>query len=286
MRKVAFTVLMVAAAVLPVSFLLPVLAPSPASEARVYFFDVGQGDAALIDAGNGTQVLIDGGPDRSVLHGLGKAMPAFDRRIELVVLSHPHLDHYGGLIDVVSRYDVGAVLVNQAGDGRPYDRLVETVRSESRMVPAAGQRIPLPGGRLEVLEPAAPGPGGPERKQYANPNDASIVVRVELHGRTFLFPGDAERAEERRLLGDRGLDADVLKVPHHGSRTSSTEEFLAEVTPRWCVISSGEGNSYGHPNPGTVARLAAHGCRTVRTDRHGTVIAVTGENGVRFVSER
>ncbi|HEY8108790.1 MAG TPA: ComEC/Rec2 family competence protein [Patescibacteria group bacterium] len=250
------------------------------SRATVRFFDVGQGDAALVDDGHGTQILIDGGPDRAVLRGLGKAMPRFDRRIELVILSHPHLDHYGGLVDVIARYDVGTVLVNQAGDG-PYERLVVEADSHSRLVTAAGQRVGIHGGTVEILEPTAR-----QRRRYENANDASVVVRVTLHGRSFLFPGDAEEAEERRLLGRPGLDTEVLKVPHHGSRTSSTDEFIKETSPTWCIVSSGTGNTYGHPNPDTVRRLGASGCRVVRTDRHGTVTATISSSGISFSTER
>lgn len=288
MRKATHTLALVTllAIVLAAAFLSWPGTGFGAPEARVYFFDVGQGDAALIDAGRGIQILIDGGPDRAVLRGLGEAMPRFDRRIELVILSHPHLDHYGGLIDTVSRYEVGAVMVNQSGAGQPYERLVEDVRAASRIIPAAGQRIPLPGGVIEILEPGVPGTDSANRKRFSNPNDASVVARLELHGHTFLFPGDAEEAEERRLLRSGGLDVEVLKVPHHGSSTSSTEEFLQAVTPDWCIVSSGKDNSYGHPNPGTLSRLETAGCRAVRTDRHGTITFRLTGSQMRVVPQR
>ncbi len=249
--------------------------------ARVDFFDVGQGDAALISAGN-QQVLIDGGPDQSVLRGLGSAMPRSDRRIELIILTHPHLDHFGGLIRVLERYAPPILLVRQGSDDPAYARLLETAREHGTAVlPAAGQRIPLPGGSLDVIDPRSG--SSPE---VANPNDASVTVRLTLRGTTFLFPGDAETAQERRLVSAGTLGATVLKVPHHGSRTSSTPAFLEAVSPAVCVVSLGTDNRYGHPDPETMRRLADHGCRVLRTDQQGTVSVSLTDRGASIRTER
>ncbi len=249
----------------------------------VRFFDVGQGDAALISAGR-TQLLVDVGPDRSVLAPLGSSLPVFDRNIEFAVLSHPHTDHYRGLRDVIRRYHVGMLIVGVPGKEREYrDLIAEAEHHGTTVVPAAGQRIVLgPSVRAEVIEPSAPSPDEP----VDDPNNASVVLMVRAGPSRILMTGDAGFEEEGRLLAaGHSLAADVLKVGHHGSRTSSGEEFLAAVRPRDAVISSGAGNTYGHPTAEALERLSAAGARVYRTDQRGTITLTFDASGYRLRTE-
>jgi competence protein ComEC len=235
----------------------------------IRFFDVGQGDAALVSSGQ-TQLLIDGGPDRTVLGSLGKAMPLLDRRIEYVILSHPHTDHYRGLIEVVKRYQIGTLIVGVPGKESEYRGFINTAKERgAKVIAASGQRISLSSTvRAEIIEPLQSPPDQP----VEDPNNASVMAMVTLGSSKVLMTGDAGFEEERRILGEgRNIDADVLKVGHHGSRTSSSEAFLAAVSPHVAVISSGAGNKYGHPTAEALARLNAAGIRTYRTDQYGTI---------------
>ncbi|MSU75972.1 MBL fold metallo-hydrolase [Patescibacteria group bacterium] len=239
------------------------------SIATVRFFDIGQGDSAMISVGK-TQMLIDGGPDRSVLNGVGKAMPVLDHRIEYVVLSHPHTDHYRGLVDVLKHYQVTTLILGVPGKEEEYQAFIKLAKEKRvNIVRAASQSIRLGSSvTLQIVHPSTPFPEEP----LENPHDAS-VVGVATIGRTrILFTGDAEKKVEDKLLNSGiNLDTDILKVGHHGSRTSSTEKFLTTVTPKVSVISVGANNRYGHPTPVTLQSLANIGSRVFRTDEKGTV---------------
>lgn len=250
----------------------------------VRFFDVGQGDAALVSAGR-TQLLIDGGPDRSVLAPLGASMPILDRRIEYVVLSHPHTDHYRGLIDLIRRYQVGTLIVGVPGkEGEYRDFIAEAERRGTRVVRAAGQRVALgPELRAEVADPLEALPDRP----VTDPNNASVVVMVTAGTTKVLMTGDAGFEQEKRLLAaGRNLDADILKVGHHGSKTSSSPDFLAAVTPRDAIVSTGAGNKYGHPTAEALARLAEANATIYRTDQRGTVTVTFDRAGYRLKTAR
>lgn len=246
--------------------------PRPGLTVRV--IDVGQGDATLVQCG-GRQMLIDGGPDRSVLAGLGRGMPAFDRDIDVVVLTHPHADHYLGLIGVMERYRVRRLLTSGANsDVAEHDLFLRSADAEGvRPEPLrAGDRIMLGGCAVaDVLWPVA------GASDADDPNEASVVLRVRRTDATsptaaVLLTGDATDDVERALLAsDAVVVADVLKVGHHGSRTSSTGDFLDAVRPKDAVISVGR-NSYGHPAMAAVMRLAKRGISVHRTDRDGDVI--------------
>lgn len=241
----------------------------------IHFLDVGQGDAALVQSGQ-IQVLIDGGPDDQVLAGIGKAMPAWDRTIETVILSHPHADHYRGLKGVLERYRVGTLWVSGVRQDAPeYQELERLARRRGVRIatPEPGERIVVPNGWVRVLQ------ANFARQEIANLNNASLVVSVQLGGVSALFPGDAEEAEERESASVAGIRSDVLKVPHHGSRTSTTPGFLQAVQPRQAVISAGEGNRYGHPARQTLDRLRDQGVRTYRTDQEGTVTVTVTAKG-------
>jgi competence protein ComEC len=249
--------------------------PHGAHRLQVTVLDVGQGDAILIETPDGRQVLVDGGPGRAVLRGLGDELSWYDRTIDLVVVTQPQSDHAGGLLDVLARYDVRAVMTPPLDGTSP---LVSTLRDAVRrersdvIAPTAGTSVDLGDGvRLDVLWP-------PEGYDAADVNARSTVLLLSWRDVRFLFTADIGASVERALL-ERGEDlhADVLKVPHHGSRSSSTQPFLAAVDPAVAVVSAGRDNPFGHPAPDVVARLERHAW-VFSTADHGAVrIETDGE---------
>lgn len=242
----------------------------------LHFFDVGQGDAMLVEAPNGNQVLIDGGPDQQILEKLGAVMPFWDRSLDLVILTHPHADHLSGLVEVIKRYRVGMVLESGVNHTIPeygeWHRLLAS--GGVRIVTAhAGQRARLsPSVSLEVLAPVRPFIGRSPRDIH----DAMVVVKLTYASSTSLLMGDAERALERELIASGlDLDVDLLKAGHHGSKTSTSEEFLRATTPQVAVIPVGRRNRYGHPHQEVLERLVRFGIRAHRTDEEGDVTVVS-----------
>ena len=248
---------------------------------RVSFVDVGQGDATLIDFPNGQLGLIDTGqggrhPAVRELRGLLEARRR--SRIDLFVVTHGHPDHYGGLQHLVGEVDIGELWLNgqlltEEGDGI-MARLVTSAMARGtrvRFAPELCGRTPRFGdAHLEVLWPC------PRYDPALGLNDNSVTLRLVFGQRSFLLTGDLERDSERLLVGTgRMKPADVLKVAHHGSRTSTSPAFLAAVRPSLAVISSGAGNRYGHPSRLVVARLRAAGAEVFRTDLDGGVIIYT-----------
>lgn len=248
--------------------------------------DVGQGDAmVLATAEPGRAVLVDTGPDpgpvASCLRRLGI------RRIPLLVLSHLHADHIGGLTAVLADRSVGAVAI---GPSHEPDWAWEEVRRQTRAAEVelveltAGQQLKWPGLTVEVLGPQGkPAPGGDANTAI---NDSSLVLRAHTAAGRVLLTGDIELAGQANLLGGHvDVTAEVLKVPHHGSRFSAPE-FLAQVRPRIALVSVGEGNRYGHPNNAVLDGLVRHGALVLRTDRDGDTAVVGGETGPRVVRRR
>ncbi|HUF78553.1 MAG TPA: ComEC/Rec2 family competence protein [Thermoanaerobaculia bacterium] len=261
------------------------------------FVDVGQGDAILLRDGTAS-LLVDGGGWPAGDLGGRVLLPALARRgvrsLDRVLLTHPDQDHCGGLVEVASYLAVGEVLTGPgppAGSADPGSRSALPLAApggcdaELRTVPgvrhrpvAAGDRLEVGRWRLRVLHPPPTGAAGAS----AGDNDASVVVLAEVFGRRLLLTGDIEAAAERRLLaagaaagGDTGppdLACDFLKVAHHGSRSSSTDRFLAAASPRLALISAGARNPYGHPAAEILARLRRHGSRVLRTDRDGMIV--------------
>ncbi len=245
-------------------------------ETRLTVLDVGQGDAILVESRGGARMLVDGGPDPDrLLLELDARIPPWDRRIDVIVLTHPHEDHVAGLVRVLARYSVGRVYEpGMRGPGPGWAAWDKALRDgPPRGQLATGARIELGEIRLTVLwpdpgsvpvEPAATGAGI---------NDVSIVLLGEAQGRRFLLTGDIEQGVDPTLVA-RGLPhVDVLKVAHHGSATATTQAFLDAVRPAVAAISVGTGNPYGHPAHATLSRLAASGARVLRTDLDGSIEA-------------
>lgn len=244
-------------------------------------FDVGQGDSVFIELPNGNQALIDGGPTDAVLAKLGGAMPFWDRTIDLVILTHPHADHAAGLIAIAKRYHIGRVLESGVNYTTPeYQEWHALLQQKHIPVTIAhrGQIIRLaPKIELDILTPFDSFVG----KSPKNIHDAMVVAQLRDRLATALLMGDAEKSLEYRLLftGD-DIRADILKVGHHGSKTSTTEDFVRAVSPKIAVISAGRKNRYGHPAQDVVDRIAAFGATLFRTDRNGDVQLVS--DGKRF----
>ena len=252
----------------------------PDGRLHVTVLDIGQGDAILIEAPDGSTALVDAGVDPDLtLRRIGQFLPFHDRHLDVVVLSHPHQDHLGGLEEVLRRYAVGAFVDGgRPAETVPHRRVLEAVRREpgARLVEAeAGETILVGPVSLEVLYPTAEDAAMPPLEDDVN--NTSIVIRLRYGRFTMLLTGDAEAPVESLLL-ERGVlgPVDVLKVGHHGSESSSTPAFLAALHPAVAVISDGEDNDYGHPHASTLDHLAEiPGLRLFRTDRDGSIEVTT-----------
>ncbi|HBV57698.1 MAG TPA: MBL fold metallo-hydrolase [Candidatus Magasanikbacteria bacterium] len=260
------------------------------SSLRVIFFDVGQGDSALIITPQDKTILVDGGPDDKVLTKLGKYLPLSQKKIDYMILTHPHADHLDGLVSVLKRYDVGVVYYSGVAHTTysflEWLKLIKEKNITMKTIDKP-QVLELDSGiKLDFLYPNKDLSGieikGQEESKFAkinNLNNVSIIFKL-IYGRTkFLFTGDAETPVEEELLKDKAdLRADVLKVAHHGSHSSTNDKFLKAVQPQMAVISSGLGNDFGHPHLRTLRRLERNSVKIFRTDTDGDVeMASDGE---------
>lgn len=239
---------------------------------KIYFFDIGQGDSIFIEAPNGNQVLIDGGPDNKVLQELGRVMPFYDHDIDLIMATHPHSDHISGLINILDRYEVSHIIQAKDLYDSPqfkawHDAVVKEHALETETL--AGEVINL--GEdidLMIIYPDKSYDGMILKK----PHEANVVSMLRYKNLKVLLTGDMEAPVERKLLlNNVDVNADVLKVGHHGSKTSSTTEFLNAVSPEAAVIQVGAKNKYGHPSPETISRLENYGIKYYRNDLDGSV---------------
>ena len=242
------------------------------NQLEIDFLDVGQGDAILIKTPAGQNILVDGGPDKTVIKRLSQNLPWWDKRIDLMVLTHPHEDHVTGLNDVLKRYQVKKVLYTGATHNAPnylaWLRLVRDKKVPLTIIDKE-QTIDLGQGvRLEILYPNQSLAG----QTLADLNQSSIVARLAYGRNKFLLTGDAGEEAEKKLI-DSGADlkADVLKVGHHGSEYSTTLGFLEKIKPALAVIEVGRDNQFGHPNLRIIKRLERGGARIYRTDENGTI---------------
>lgn len=257
----------------------------PVNRLTISFLDVGQGDAIFIESPTRRQVLIDGGPAGRLAAPLAKAMPWYDRSIDVVIATHPDADHIGGLPYVFERYKVEQFMEpgvkGDTGVAREVEFRVQKEGSRA-LLARRGQTIDLGGGaKLEILFP--------DRDVSAmETNDASIIAKLIYGSTTVMLTGDAPEKIEKYLMGLSPvlLDADILKLGHHGSKTSSSEEFLRAVSPNLAVISAGLNNRYGHPHQEVVDRLNALQIKILRTedfDQQKTITLVS--DGFEFVEK-
>ena len=216
---------------------------------------VNRGDAIWFQTPHGKEVLIDGGDDIRILSELEKYRPFWDRSIDILIITHPDKDHYGGAIEVLKRFDVQNVILTGALKSDPYyNELFRIIQEKNvhMMFAYADTDFIIDGVEFDFLYPFT--------SQFANSkaadNNYSLVLKVQYNGKKILLTGDAEKeAEEILLQSDLNLSADVLKIGHHGSKTSSTKSFLQAVKPEKAIITTGVKNSFGHPHLEVLERL-------------------------------
>jgi len=238
---------------------------------KVAFFDVGQGDAIFIKSPNGKQVLIDGGSNRAVMRNLGRVMPFYDRSIDIVIMTHPDADHLGGLLPVLKDYDVDLVMESGVETDSEiyleYKRIVEEKGIKS-ILARQGQTINLGNDAyLSVLFPVS------DTSDFET-NTASVILKLVYGESSFLFTGDSPQVIEKYLAGFFGneLDIDVLKLGHHGSKTSNSELFLGITSPEYVVASVEKDNRYGHPHKEVLDLLEKLNLDLLRTDESGMIV--------------
>jgi competence protein ComEC len=247
-------------------------APYDSENLEVHFLNVGQGDAVLIEQQN-EQLLIDGGPDNTILGELGRVMPMTDKKIEKIILTHPHADHLRGLNAVLDVYEVGLLYFNGVSYDTPeFRQFMETI--QARNIPTEriyiGKTISINDLTLKTL--------WPEEKLMAtnDANETSLILEGVYGPSRLLFLGDAS-IEIQAAISSQLSPIDVLKVSHHGSTTATSAAILAIIKPKYSVITVGN-NSYGHPSPKVLEMLT--GSRVLRTDRDGTISFWADESGI------
>ncbi|MDP3724926.1 MAG: ComEC/Rec2 family competence protein [Nanoarchaeota archaeon] len=249
---------------------------------RITFLNVGQGDASLITLPGGAQIMIDGGPNpRDALQELSKVLSPFDRTIDLITSSHPQQDHIGGLPEVIRRYRTSAYISNgEKNTIGVYETLIETLQKENvpNIILSRGDRIRYRDSIIEVLNPP--------KKLGEDLNENSIVLLLKSASTTALFTGDIGAKTEKQILQylEVGLpDIDILKVAHHGSKYSSSKEFLKALTPKIAVIQVGEKNRFGHPAKETINRLKNVNTKILRNDEDNTITLISNGETIKIV---
>lgn len=244
---------------------------------KVHFIDVGQADCILLQQGN-ENMLIDAGnnDDEQTIKNYLQSVGV--NEFKYVLGTHPHEDHIGSMDYVMNSFKVGKIYFPKAtATTKTFENLVNAVKSKGMQftIPTSGETFNLGQAKCTIL--------APNGQSYEDLNNYSIVIKVEFGNNSFLFTGDAEDISEKEMM-DKGfnLKADVLKVGHHGSDSSTTREFLNAVNPKYAVISVGKGNDYGHPATDTIQKLHAKGINIYRTDESGTVVATSDGTNITF----
>lgn len=272
---------------------------------EVNFFDVGQGDAIFIETplssrGGGRQILIDGGPSSAILEKLAKEMPFWDRTIDLIILTHPEKDHLLGLIEVLKRYKVENIfwtgIVRDTPEYKEWESLIKKEKAKV-FIAQANQRINcstvgFKRCQIDILHPFE----NLEGQEFKDSNETSIIAKLVFGKNSFLFTGDTDKSVEKELiirenslpdsLKFANLDSDVLKIGHHGSKGSTAEEFVKEVSPQIAVILVGKDNSYGHPHQEVLDVLTKYGIKILRTDLDGDIKIFSNGKNIKILNPK
>jgi beta-lactamase superfamily II metal-dependent hydrolase len=242
---------------------------------KIHYIDVGQGDSELIQVED-KNILIDAGTsDRKALDYL-KSLGI--KKLDYVIATHPHEDHIGSMDDVIKAFDIGKFYSPKVTTTtKTFENMINALKEKNLKltVPKVSDEFTIGNATLTFL--------APNNNQYENLNNYSIVCKLKYGNTSFIFMGDAEEISEGKILQKQlDIKADVIKVGHHGSRSSSTKAFLEKVNPKYAVISCEKGNDYGHPHKVTIDKLNAKNINVFRTDLEGTIIATSDGNEITF----
>ena len=249
------------------------------SELMISYMDVGQGDAAYIKV-NGNDILIDAGPRSNSKELLEQLKAKNIDDFELVIATHPHEDHIGGMVDVFKEYEVKAFYSPKiTHTTKTYENLVKAVKDEGLKTKElkGGMVIDLgEGAKFEVFTP--------QKSEYEELNDYSPIMKLSFGDTSYLFTGDAEKLAEEEALAKykTSLDSDVIKFGHHGSSSSSSNAFIEAVSPKYGIISCAKDNKYGHPHSETLDIIKKYNIKTFRTDTDGEIILTSDGKSINF----
>ena len=248
----------------------------------VTFLDVGQGDAIFIESPTGTQVVVDGGPGKVLMREISSVLPFYDRSVDMIVVTNPDKDHYEGFIGFLKKYAVDVVLepgtTNVSGVYKTFEEEIK-IRKISKVIARRGQIVDIGGGAyIEILFPDRDISG-------LGANDGSIVMRLVYGDTSVMLQGDSTAKIEEYLIALGGnLDSDILKTGHHGSKTSTIENYVDVVSPEWAIISAGKDNTYGHPHKETLDTLNKEKVKILGTYDLRRIIFKS--DGKKFVLEK
>jgi len=240
---------------------------------RVIFFDVGQGDSIFIETPNKHQILIDGGPSSSnIANKLSSFMPFWDKTIDLIVLTHLESDHVSGLFEILDNYIVENILwsgeYSESEKSKIWKEMIEKENANIYISNSLDQII-LNDVYLKIIK---------VNGEITNTNDSSVITKLSYRDNSFLFTGDISSKVEKEIIS-QDIQSDIIKIPHHGSKYSSSEEFIKKVSPLLAVIQVGK-NSYGHPTDEVLTRLSNFGIKVLRNDLDGDIQIVS--NGIKY----
>ncbi len=257
---------------------------------RIIFLDVGQGDAILIITSSGKNILIDGGPDKRIIYKLDQYIPFYKRKIDLMILTHPDPDHLNGLVEVLKRYKVDQVFYNGVKDESliylEFLKIIEEKKIKKEIVYSEKNFIFQEGKenvQLEILYPIRDLTG----KSFKNDNEASIVLKLIFGKIKILLTGDATKSVENELISynPAKLEAEILKVSHHGAKDATSLEFLEKIKPNYAIISVGK-NRFGHPSLRVLKNLEKIGAKILRTDQLGDIIFEINNHQLRLKTKK
>lgn len=241
---------------------------------KIHFIDVGQGDSIFIELPNNETMLIDAGESSKeevvseYINTLGY------NKINYIIGTHPHSDHIGGLAHIINSFNIEKIYMPKAlSTSKTYENLLNTIYKNNKNIITAKAGIKIideDNLKINIL--------APNNNNYSNLNNYSVVIKINYKSKSFLFMGDAEILSENEILTD--VSADIIKIGHHGSDTSSSESFLSKVNPKYAIIMVGENNKYNHPNQTILDRLERNNIITYRTDLNGNIVITSDGNEI------